>query len=114
METQDQETKKPTKGTWGRIGQSDENKLNFDVNIPQEVVFVENEPEEMESDKEGEVYYKFKVLSDGSEKYFTTGAWSLLIPLKEMAPLKDKKVRITKRLTKGKQGYEVTELKKVS
>ena len=47
-------------------------------------------------------------MQDNVEKYFTSSAWTLLGALKEMVPLKDKKVIIIKRLIKGKQTFEVS------
>ena len=40
-----------------------------------------------------------------------TSAWTLLRGLKALTPLKGKKVRITKKLIKSKQTFEVEELK---
>jgi len=107
MEEQIQ-TNKPSKGTWERLGTEDGRpKISFDVNIPQVVTFTTDNPEEMEGN-DGGVYYKFIVMQDNVEKYFTSSAWTLLGALKEMVPLKDKKVTIIKRLIKGKQTFEVS------
>jgi hypothetical protein len=101
---------KPTKGTWDKLGQKDENKISFDeLNIPYNVTFLEDGPQEIESTKsEGEVYYRFKVDFNGNkEAYFDSSAWTLLGALKELAPLKGKQVTIIKKLVKGKQSFEV-------
>ena len=101
------QTNKPTKGTWDRLGTEDGRpKISFEVNIPQKVKFTTDVPEEIDGN-EGGVYYKFIVIQDDVEKYFTSSAWTLLGALKEIAPLKDKVVIITKKLTKGKQIFEI-------
>jgi hypothetical protein len=100
-------TNKPTKGTWDRLGTDDGRpKISFEVNIPQTVTFTTDNPEELDG-VDGGVYYKFIVMQDNVEKYFTSSAWTLLGALKELVPLKDKKVVITKKLIKGKQTFEV-------
>ena len=68
---------------------------------------IDANPEEMEGN-DGGVYYKFIVMQDNVEKYFTSSAWTLLGALKEMVPLKDKKVKIIKKFKKGKQTFEVS------
>ena len=104
----DEQTNKPTKGTWGRLGAKDNSKISFDVNISHKVTFLTDEPEELESTESvGDVYYKFAVIEDGENRHFTTSAWTLLSALKALMPLKDKTVTITKKLIKGKQSFEV-------
>lgn len=104
----EEQTNKPTKGTWDRLGSKDLNRITFDVNIPHKVTFLADAPEEIDStESAGDVYYKFAVQEDGADKTFTTSAWTLLGALKELAPLKDKTVTITKKLVKGKQSFEV-------
>lgn len=105
----EEQTNKPTKGTWDRLGESDPNKISFEINVPYEVMFLVDKPEEVPSIiNENEVYYKFLIEYKGNiEAYFTTSAWTLLGALKELAPLKNKKVIITKKLIKGKQNFEV-------
>lgn len=106
---EEQITNKPTKGTWARLGEKDPKKIYFDVNVPVTVTFLTEEPEEIQSDlSEGQVYYRFMVEHEGmAGKYFDTSAWTLLSALKENAPLIEKKAIITKKLMKGKQGFEV-------
>ena len=106
----EEQTNKPTKGTWDRLGSKDENKISFDVNISHKVTFLMDAPVELDSvDSPGNVYYDFFVKEDGADKHFTTSAWTLLSKLKELAPLKEKTVTITKKLVKGKQSFEVEE-----
>jgi hypothetical protein len=104
----EEQTNKPTKGTWDRLGTKDENKISFDVNISHTVTFLTDSPEEIEStDSPGNYYYKFVVKEGVEDKNFTTSAWTLLGALKELVPLKGKTLTITKRLIKGKQNFEV-------
>jgi hypothetical protein len=104
----EEQTNKPTKGTWARLGSKDENRISFDVNIAHKVTFLCNEPEEIESsENKEEVYYRFMVNEEGVEKYFTSSAWTLLSALKEKMPLEGKTLTITKKLVKGKQSFEV-------
>ena len=106
----EEQSNKPTKGTWERLGTKDENRISFDVNISHTLTFLTDTPEEIDStDSPGTVYYKFAVIEDGVEKNFTTSAWTLMGGLKEIMPLKDKTAVITKRLVKGKQLFEVIE-----
>ena len=102
-------TKKPTKGTWDRIGETDENRISFEVNINYRVTFLTNSPEEIPSNiNENEVYYKFPVEYNGNKNaYFTTSAWTLIMALKKLVPLKGKTITIVKRLVKGKHSFEV-------
>jgi hypothetical protein len=105
----EEQTNKPNKGTWDRLGAKDVNKISFDINISHKVTFLTDAPEEIEStESAGDVYYKFAVVEDGVNKTFSTSAWTLLGALKEIAPLKDKTVTITKKLIKGKQTFEVS------
>jgi len=103
-------TTQPTLGTWDKLPTElveRKPKLTFDVNIPVEVVFLEATPREYPSEMGG-VYYVFLVKEKEEEKVIMTSAWTLLRSLKVLAPLKNKKVRIVKKLVKGKQGFEVT------
>ena len=70
-----------------------------------EVTFLVDEPEEYQGDNGA--YYVFRVKVAEEEKVIMTSAWTLLRALKTMTPLKDKKVRITKKLEKGKQQFIV-------
>jgi len=108
--TSEESTNKPTKGTWDRLGAVDENKISFEVNIPYKVTFLTDNPEEIESNINlGDVYYRFPVEHEGNKaKYFDSSAWTLLSALKEYTPLKGKTATITKKLVKGKQYFEVT------
>jgi hypothetical protein len=104
----EEETNKPSKGTWGRLGNADTTpRVTFEVNIPQTVTFLTDEPEERDS-QDGGVYYVFPIKHQGEDKTMSTSAWTLLGALKEQAPLKDKTLVIVKKLIKGKQKFEVT------
>ena len=104
------EGKKPTKGTWKTLGES--KGMKFEVNKPEQVTFLTDEPEELPSTfAEGDVYYKFPIKRiDGTESSIETSAWTLLFELKKLAPLKNKTVQITKKLDKGKQNYVVVQI----
>ena len=104
----EEQSNKPTAGTWDRLGSSQDQTTNvtFDVNVSQTVTFIGDEPEERTSSDSG-VYYVFKVQQDGEDKIIQTSAWTLLSALKGIAPLNGKTVTITKKLDKGKQHFEV-------
>ena len=86
-------------------------KVQFEVNITQKVVFI-GEPKEYPSrDNPNEVFYIFDVQQDGSNKVIMTSAWTLLHEVKKLSPLNGKAAEITKRLVKGKQFFEVKEIK---
>lgn len=102
---------KPSKGTWANLG--NETRTTFEVNVTQQVTFTTDEPIEVPSTlDENEVYYRFPItLIDGKESKIETSAWTLLVELKKLVPLKGKTVQITKRLEKGKQKFVVIEVK---
>ena len=105
---EEEKTTQPTLGTWDKLPTEETErkpKVSFDVNIPVEVVFLENEPIEFQGDNGA--YYLFQVKVAEEEKVIMTSAWTLLRALKTLTPLKDKKVRITKKLEKGKQQFVV-------
>jgi hypothetical protein len=101
-------TTQPTLGTWDKLPAEEierKPKVVFDVNIPVKVKFTDNEPREYQGDNGA--YYVFEVVTNGETKVIMTSAWTLLRALKTISPLKDKEVTITKKLVKGKQGFEV-------
>ena len=109
----EEQTNKPSKGTWDRLGNSDEStklpKISFEINIPQTVTFLEDFPRELESrDDPTTVFYVFSVEQEKQEKEFNSSAWTLLGALKALVPLKGKTVTITKKLVKGRQMFEVS------
>lgn len=98
-------------GTWDKLPTEEierKPKVTFDINIPVEMTFVENEPREYQGDNGA--YYIFDVLVKNDAKVVMTSAWSLLRALKILSPLKGKKVQIVKKLIKGKQTFEVIKL----
>ena len=102
----------PTLGTWDKLPTEPvekKPKISFEVNIPVEVTFLEDIPREYPSELGG-VYYIFLVKAGEEEKVIMTSAWTLLRTLKTLTPLKGKKVRITKKLLKGKQQFEVIQI----
>jgi len=106
-------TNKPTKGTWDKMTAEDierNPKVVFDVNITQKVVFI-GEPKEYPSKEDDSVFYIIDVQQDKMNKVISTSAWTLLHELKKLAPLNGKIAEITKRLVKGKQFFEVKEIK---
>ena len=110
----EKETNKPKKGSWDNLPTTDierKPKIEFDVNITQKVVFI-SEPKEYTSQIDSEsVFYVFDVEQDKQAKVIMTSAWTLLHELKKLSPLTGKVVEITKKMNKGKQFFEVKELK---
>ena len=105
-------TRQPNLGTWNKLPTEQverKPRIQFEVNIPVEVEFLDNEPKEFQG--ETGAYYVFAVKHDvgglSEEKVIMTSAWSLLRSLKILTPLKNKKVTIVKRMIKGKQQFEV-------
>lgn len=113
----DEQTIKPTTGTWDRLGKNDDTsrlpRISFEINLPQQVTFLQDVPLEVPSrDDPTSVFYVFSVSQAGIEKEIATSAWTLLGALKQLSPLKGKEVIIIKKLVKGKQTFEVSLLKK--
>jgi len=105
---EEQTTTTPQLGTWGKLPTEEMPRLpkvDFEVGEPVEVTFTENEPVELTGDKG--VYYLFHVKVGEEDKVMMSGAWSLLRALKIQSPLKDKTIKITKKLINGKQQYFV-------
>ena len=92
-------------GAFAKMAEEADKKITFDINKPVQVTFETELPEEING--ENGVFYKFVVNGD---KYFTTGAITMLHPLARLKPLKGKKVSITKKIDNGKQTYSVIEL----
>jgi hypothetical protein len=101
-------TIQPMAGTWEKLPTENlerKPKVTFDINIPIKVKFISNDPKEFQGDTGA--YYVFDVLENGEAKVIMTSAWTLLRSLKIHTPLKDKELKITKKLIKGKQTFEV-------
>lgn len=107
----------PVMGQWGKLPTKDVErfpKVVFEVNIPIEVTFKTDDPLELPSEvNQDGVYYVFEVLVDGKDMVIMTSAWTLIRALKIMSPLKNKRVKICKRLIKGKQQFEVIQITKI-
>lgn len=104
-------TTQPSLGTWANLPVEEierKPKVSFDVNIPVEIIFKEDNPREYQGDSGA--YYVFDVSVKEEDKVIMTSAWSLLRALKILTPLKGKKVSIVKKLVKGKQTFEVTQI----
>jgi len=100
-------TNNPTLGAWDKLPTEFEErkpKIEFEVNKPVEVIFLDNEPTEMQGDTGA--YYIFNVEQNKEKKVIMTSAWSLLRILKTLTPLAGKRVKITKVMEKGKQHFE--------
>ena len=72
-------------GTWDKIDTAEykpEDKVKFEVNLPQKVVVINPIPQER-TGIEGGVYYNFEVQQDGKNKVIQTSAWTLLRELKK-------------------------------
>lgn len=96
-------------GTWDRM--TTENfdeveKIKFDVNIPQKVVLINPNPREVIGE-DGGVFYVFDVEQDETKKVIQTSAWTLLRELKKAELKAGMVLQITKKLSKGKQFFEV-------
>jgi hypothetical protein len=101
-------TPQPTLETWNNLPCENierKPKVSFDINIPVKVKFISNEPRSFLG--ENGAYFIFDVLENGEAKVIMTSAWTLLRALKIHTPLKDKELKITKKLIKGKQTFEV-------
>jgi len=107
---QEEETKTPQLGTWDKLPTEETPKLPkvvFDLDKEVAVEFLD-EPTELSGDNGA--YYIFQVKEDGEEKVIMTSAWTLLRGIKMLSPIKGKKAKITKKLIKGKQQFEVVSL----
>lgn len=108
------ETTKPQEGSWNNM-QTDvelKPKVEFELNKPVTVSFSSEfiEPKERPNKGGDGVFYIFDVLHEGQEKVIMTSAWSLLKGLKEILPLANKTVLITKTMKEGKQNYTVADV----
>lgn len=97
-------------GTWDRINTETRDKVKFDVNITQRVVVLNPIPKESVGDNGG-VYYTFEIEQDKRQKVIQTSAWTLLKELKALNLKPGMTIDITKKLVKGKQLFEVKEVK---
>jgi hypothetical protein len=105
---------KPQKGLWDSLPTEDiekKPKVIFEVNITQKVTFVAEPKEYPSRDDPTSVFYVFDVKQDDVDKVISTSAWTLLHELKKISPVAGKTAEITKRLAKGKQFFEVKEIK---
>lgn len=102
-------TNKPKEGTWDNMNTEEMPKLKIEAfDSPEEVVIDCDKPREIQWD-DG-VFYGFDVIHEGERKQFSTSAWTLLKGLKALEPIKGKRVKITKKMIKGKQQYFVEDL----
>jgi hypothetical protein len=110
----EKETNKPTAGTWASLPTEDvekKSKVDFEVNKTVRVAFM-GEPREYPSrDDPKSVFYVFDVKLENEDRIIMTSAWTLLHELKKLSPIAGKIVDITKKLLKGKQFFEVKEIK---
>jgi hypothetical protein len=100
-------------GTWERISTEsfdDKAKIKFEVNLTQKVVVLNPIPKEL-TGEDGGVYYIFEVEQEKLPKIIQTSAWTLLRELKKCNLKAGMVLDITKRLAKGKQFFEVKEVK---
>lgn len=103
-------TNEPASGTWANLSTENQprhDKVNFEINIPETVTFINDEPQEMPSHDGKGVYYIFSVKQEDQERVIMTSAWTLLRALKQNSPLTGKKLTIVKKLINGKQTFEV-------
>jgi hypothetical protein len=106
------------KGLWDSINSQPASdmpraeKIDFDINIVHRVSFASDftvPTERVGSD--GDPYLIFNVKSQNVDKVIMSSAWTLLSNLKKQEPLAGKTFDIVKKLNKGKQFFEVTEVK---
>jgi len=105
-------TVQPQIGTWANLPTEEVDrkpKVEFDINIAKDLVFMTNEPREYQGDNGA--YYIFDVEENKQPKVVMTSAWSLLRALKLIGELEGKRLQITKKMEKGKQFFEVNEVK---
>lgn len=96
-------------GTWDKIDTKEykaEDKISFEVDIPQEVMVINPIPQER-TGNEGGVYYNFEVQQNGTNKVIQTSAWTLLKGLKKANIKAGMVLEITKKDFKGQYFFEV-------
>lgn len=102
------------KGLWDSINTEASEmheKVTFEVNVPHEVYFPVDFERPLEKvSQDGEPYLIFKVVEGDTDKVIMTSAFTLLRELKKLSPLTGKRVKITKKLQKGKQYFEVVQV----
>jgi len=108
-------TKKPTQGTWDGMTSSGDRKPRVEFPKLNEGVVVSftkeyEGPKEYPSKDGDGVFYVFECIQDGEEKVIMSSAWSLLQGLKNLEPLGNKTVKITKDMKDTKQHYTVEEV----
>jgi hypothetical protein len=109
--------KKPTQGAWDAMQKKEFEKKERvkwgSINEEHELLFA-GEPREVQLKDKNEVFYVFDVKENGVEKEIATSAQSLLQGLKNNSPLKDKRLRITKKMGTGKsagrQYFDIVDL----
>ena len=80
------------------------------MNLTQRVVVLNPIPKEL-TGEDGGAFYVFNVEQDKTAKIIQTSAWTLLKELKKINLKAGQVLDITKRLAKGKQFFEVREVK---
>ena len=112
LKMEEKKINQPSIGTWNNLPKEEverKPKIDFQVNIPMEVIFLDDEPREYQGDNGA--YYVFNIEYNKERRVILTSAWGILKGLKVITPLKGKKVLITKKMDKGKQFFEVKEVK---
>lgn len=111
MEKENEKPIKPQKGFWDNMDTecSIRPNIRFEINVPVEVIMQSENPREIEYNDS--VFYVFDVICKNEELSIATSSWSLLKGLKKLEPIVDKRFRIVKKMIKGKQTFEVEELK---
>lgn len=100
-------------GTWDNISTEDyerKDKVTFDLNKPQRVTITNPNPRELTG--QSGVFYLFEVEHENKPKVICTSAWTLVKSLKKAQLTTGKILDITKKIVKGKQVFDVTEVKK--
>jgi len=100
-------------GTWERMSKEDYtqiDKVKFEVNLTQRVVIINPIPKEL-TGEDGGAFYIFDIEQDKKPKVIQTSAWTLLKELKKINLKAGTVLDITKKLAKGKQFFEIKEVK---
>jgi len=99
------------KSLWDSVNEQTQTypKVVFNINEAQIVVFPNDFVKPKEYGNEDK-YCVFEVLHEGQKAVVMTSAYTLLQGLKKNMPLAGKKIQITKKITNGKQYYEVASL----
>jgi hypothetical protein len=110
MENKEGKPTGPQLGAWASLPAEEHERVprvEFEINIPKVIKFKIDGPREYSGERGA--YYIFDCTEDGQDKVLITSAWTLLKALKILGNLNGKSVKITKKMIKGKQSFEVVQ-----